>query len=91
MKSAGAPGIMKLEMNSSPGPFAVVTVACHPQYSGVENAGLSLPGGCLPMTNEKRIAEFIETSVICLLGALAAMLGFLLVCLVFTLAGFARV
>jgi hypothetical protein len=43
------------------------------------------------MTKEKRLAEFIETSVICLLGAVAAMLGFLLVCLVVTLAGFARV
>ena len=47
-------------------------------------------GGCLPMTNEKKLMELIETSLICFLGALVAMLGFLLVWLLFTLAGFMR-
>jgi hypothetical protein len=41
------------------------------------------------MTKDKRL-EFIETSLICFLGALVAMLGFLLVWIVFSLAGFIR-
>jgi len=73
-----------------PGPFVLKTAARHPKLSGLAHAGSSLPGGCLPMTKEKRLAEFIETSLICFLGAMAAMLGFLLVWLVVTLAGFAR-
>jgi len=43
------------------------------------------------MTKEKRLVELIETSLVCFLGALVAMLGFLLVWIVFTLAGFIRV
>ena len=43
------------------------------------------------MTKEKRLVEFIETSLICFLGAAVAMLGFLLVWILFTLAGFIRV
>lgn len=42
------------------------------------------------MTNEKKVTELFETSLICFIGALVAMLGFLLVWLIFTLAGFAR-
>ncbi|HSE33491.1 MAG TPA: hypothetical protein VLA93_18100 [Pyrinomonadaceae bacterium] len=42
------------------------------------------------MTDEKKLMELIETSLICFLGALVAMLGFLLVWLLFTLAGFMR-
>ena len=37
------------------------------------------------MTNEKKLLELFETSVICFLGALVAMLGFLLVWLLCTL------
>lgn len=43
------------------------------------------------MTKEKRLAEFVEASLIWLLGTMAAMLGFLLVWLVVTIAGFAPV
>jgi hypothetical protein len=82
--------IMKLDLNSLPKPFGLTTAARHPQLSGATGAGMFPPGGCLPMTKEKRLAEFIETSLICVLGAMAAMLGFLLVWLVVTLAGFAR-
>lgn len=81
---------MKLDSNALPMPSALLTSARHPKLSGVSHAGLSLPGGCLPMTKEKRLAEFIETSLICFLGAMVAMLGFLLVWLVVTLAGLAR-
>jgi hypothetical protein len=42
------------------------------------------------MTNEKKLAELFETSLICFLGALVAMLGFLLVWLLCSLAGLAR-
>ena len=42
------------------------------------------------MTNEKKVMELFETSLICFIGALVAMLGFLLVWLIFTLAGFIR-
>jgi hypothetical protein len=80
--------IMKLDLNSLPRTFALPTAAGHPQHSGVAHAGMALPGGRLPMTKEKRLAEFIETSLICFLGAMAAMFGFLLVWLVGTLAGF---
>ena len=67
-----------------------MTAARHPRLSDAPAAGLSLPGGCLPMTKEKRLAELIETSLICFLGAMAALLGFVLVWLVVTLAGFAH-
>ncbi|HEX6729090.1 MAG TPA: hypothetical protein VF074_03725, partial [Pyrinomonadaceae bacterium] len=70
-------------------PLALSTAARHPRLSGAA-AGPSLSGGCLPMTKEKRLAEFIETSLICFLGAMAALLGFVLVWLVVTLAGFAN-
>ena len=80
-------GIMKLDLNSLPNPLGLSTPARHPRLSGATAAGPSLPGGCLPMTKEKRLAEFIETSLICFLGAMAAMFGFLLVWLVATLAG----
>jgi hypothetical protein len=83
-------GIMKLDLNSLPKPLGLSTAARHPRLSGATGAGLSLPGGCLPMTKEKRLAEFIETSLICFLGAIAALLGFVLVWLVVTLAGFAK-
>lgn len=43
------------------------------------------------MTKEKRLVDVIETSLICFLGALVAMCGFLLVWIVITLAGFIRV
>jgi hypothetical protein len=82
---------MKLDLNSLPTSFGWLTAARHPQRSGATHAGLLLPGGCLPMTKDKRLAEFIETSLICLLGAMAAMLGFLLVWLVVTLADLAHV
>jgi len=39
------------------------------------------------MTNEKKLMELFETSLICFLGTLVAMLGFLLVWLLFTLTG----
>jgi hypothetical protein len=42
------------------------------------------------MTNEKKLAELFETSLIWFLGALVAMLGFLLVWLLCSLAGLAR-
>lgn len=42
------------------------------------------------MTNENKLVELFETSLICFLGALVAMLGFLLVWVVFTVAGFMR-
>ena len=42
------------------------------------------------MTNEKKLAELFETSLICFLGALVAMLGFLLVWLLCSLAGLAH-
>ena len=83
-------GIMKLDLNSLSKPPSLSTAARHPRRSGATDAGLSLPGGCLPMTKEKRCAEFIETSVICFLGTMAAILGFVLVWLVVTLAGFAN-
>jgi hypothetical protein len=82
--------IMNLDLNSLPTPLAFSAVASHPELSGVAHAGMALPGGRLPMTKEKRLAEFIETSLICFLGAMAAMFGFLLVWLIVTLAGFAR-
>jgi hypothetical protein len=82
--------IMKLDLNSLPQPFGLPTAARHPKLSGTSAAGISLPGGCLPMTKEKRLAEFIETSLICFLGAMAALLGFVLVWLVVTLADFAH-
>lgn len=37
------------------------------------------------MTKEKRAAELIETSVVCFLGALVAMLGFFLAWLIASL------
>jgi hypothetical protein len=37
------------------------------------------------MTQPKKVPEFIETSVIYALSVVAALLGFFLVCLVFTL------
>ena len=83
--------MMKLDLNSSPRPFGLLTAARHPQLSGAGRAGILIPGRCLPMTKENRLAEFIETSLICFLGAMAAMLGFLLVWLVVTLAAFVRV
>jgi hypothetical protein len=82
--------IMKLDLNSLPRTLGLSTAARHSRLSGAPAAGLSLPGGCLPMTKEKRLAEFIETSLICFLGAMAALLGFVLVWLVVTLAGFAN-
>ena len=33
------------------------------------------------MTNENKLGELFETSLICFLGALVAMFGFLLVCI----------
>jgi hypothetical protein len=42
------------------------------------------------MTNEKKLVELFETSFIWFLGALVAMLGFLLVWLVCSLVGLAR-
>ena len=83
-------GAMKVDLNSLPKPFGLSTAARHPRLTGATAAGLSLPGGRLPMTKEKRLAEFIETSLICFLGAMAALLGFVLVWLVVTLAGFAN-
>lgn len=83
-------GIMKLDLNSLSKPLGLSTAACHPRLPGATGTGLSLPGGCLPMTKEKRLAEFIETSLICFLGAMAALLGFVLVWLIVTLAGFAN-
>lgn len=76
--------------DSLPRPLTSATLVRHHPHSGVLHAGLSLPGRCLPMTKEQRLAEFIETSLICFLGAMAAMLGFLLVWLVVTLTGFTR-
>jgi hypothetical protein len=38
------------------------------------------------MTKENKLMEFFETSLICFLGALVAMLGFLLVWVICTLA-----
>jgi hypothetical protein len=40
------------------------------------------------MTNEKKISELLETSLIYTLSAVVAALGFLLVWLICTLAGF---
>ena len=45
---------------------------------------------CLPMIDEKKIPEFIETSVVCMLSAVVAVLGFVLVLVVCLLAGFGR-
>jgi hypothetical protein len=42
------------------------------------------------MIDENNIPEVIETSVVCVLGAAVAALGFLLVWLICTLAGFGR-
>lgn len=42
------------------------------------------------MTNENKLVELFETSLICFLGALVAMFGFLLVWVVFTVAGLMR-
>ena len=42
------------------------------------------------MTEEKNIPELIETSVICVLSAAVAALGFLVVWLICILAGFGR-
>ena len=50
----------------------------------------SLPGKDeqdLPMMKEKQIPEYIEASLFCALSALAALLGFLLVCLICVLSG----
>lgn len=41
----------------------------------------------LPMMEEKKIPEYIEASLFCALSALAALLGFLLVCLICVLIG----
>jgi len=41
----------------------------------------------LPMTQSKKVPEFIETSLIYAISAVAALLGFLLVWLVCTLSG----
>ena len=43
---------------------------------------------CLPMINEKNIPEFLETSLIYMLSAVVAALGFFLVWLICSLAGF---
>jgi hypothetical protein len=43
------------------------------------------------MIDEKKIPELLETSLICMLSAVVALLGFLLVWLICTLAGFARI
>jgi hypothetical protein len=45
---------------------------------------------CLPMSEEKKTTEFMETSLICLLSAAVAVLGFLIVWLICMLAGFGR-
>ena len=42
------------------------------------------------MTKDKKLAELVETSLICFLGALVAMLGFALVWVICTLAGLVR-
>ena len=42
------------------------------------------------MIEQKKVPEFIETSVVCMLGAVVAVLGFVLVLLVCMLAGFPR-
>jgi len=46
--------------------------------------------GCLPMIKEKKTSELLETSLIYMLSALVAALGFFLVWVVCTLAGFGR-
>ena len=45
---------------------------------------------CLPMIEPKKTSEFLETSLIYMLSAVVAALGFLLVCLICMLAGFGR-
>ena len=42
------------------------------------------------MTNENKLVELFETSLICFVGALVAMFGFVLVWLLLTLVGLAR-
>jgi len=42
------------------------------------------------MIEEKKTSEFLETSLIYTLSAVVAALGFLLVCLICSLAGFGR-
>lgn len=45
---------------------------------------------CLPMIDPKKVPELIETSLICMLSAVVAVLGFMLVWAVCMLAGFGR-
>ena len=45
---------------------------------------------CLPITEGKKSSDLIETSLICLLSAAVAVLGFLFVWLICMLAGFGR-
>lgn len=45
---------------------------------------------CLPMIDKSKIPDLVETSLVCMLSAAVAILGFLLVWLIGMLAGFAR-
>jgi hypothetical protein len=45
---------------------------------------------CLPVTEEKKTSDLLETSIICLLSAAVGVLGFLLVWVIGMLAGFGR-
>src|SRR4029450_2124843 len=56
---------------------------------GKSQGGLTMRR-CLPITEEKKSSDLVETSLICLLSGLVAVLGFLLVWLIGMLAGFGR-
>ena len=56
-------------------------------YAPTETTMISLCR-CLPMIDEKNIPEFLETSLIYMLSAVVAALGFFLVWLICSLAGF---
>ncbi len=51
---------------------------------------IALLSRCLPMIDKNKIPDLVETSLICMLSAVVAILGFLLVWLIGMLAGFAR-
>ena len=70
-------------MNNMIAPFAQNV----PILFELARTGMTNLSRCLPMIDEKKIPEFLETSLIYMLSAIVAGLGFLLVWIVCSLAG----
>ena len=64
--------------------------ATHPTAPSLANQTIiSILSRCLPMIDKSKIPDLVETSLICMLSAAVAVLGFLLVWAIGMLAGFA--